>query len=113
MRQTKAKRKLLPERALSDIVTGVDLGIPLSRVIRDKNLTVNRMTVTKLVDWYRFLQASFSIKAKGKDVLRNSLFPPWLDPLAKDAQVNDDDWYYIGRFPWGEWKHRTSNDETK
>lgn len=84
-------RKLLSRRMLDAVETALELGVPLTRVIRKYNLSVTYPVVKKLLAYKDDPQA------------QASLFPEWLDQESDEVQVQPDGWTYSGFFPHGEW----------
>lgn len=100
------KRKLLTPTALSTLTEKVELGVPLSKAIRQMDLDLTRPTALKLVEIYLdYLELDvFHPTAQRIDV---SLFAPWMPIEGPAVQEQPDNWYYEGYFPLGEWICRT------
>lgn len=100
LRKTKAKRKLLAPDVLSDLHLKVSYGVPLSRAIRQAELNITPPVVTQLLKYWEL---------KNNDSVQASLFPVWLDKHNTEVQQNPDNWYYVGRFPFGSWHYDEDN----
>lgn len=94
MRSTRAKRKLVPQKLLAEIVELTTLGVPLTHSIKRVlgEADVSRPVIAKLVKYYNM----------DNEEVRMSIFPPWLNE-TEPVQENPDDWYYKGFFPFGRW----------
>lgn len=110
MKQTKAKRKLLAKDVLDALANKIELGVPLSRAIRDLKLDISNPTAKKLLNCYSILNSFDRLEfEESETVVNNSMFPAWLDKSSTNVQENPDGWIYVGYFPLGEWQHDTNN----
>ena len=102
MKRTSAKRKLVSETVLADCYKLSKLGVPVSRILRDKNLDITRQALAKLIELYGRWET-----APHKDCpqLHSSLFPSWLNHESEQVQTNPDGWTYTGYFPFGAWSY--------
>ncbi|MAF24370.1 hypothetical protein CL634_02110 [bacterium] len=102
-RRTSAKRKLLPKKVLAECYELQTLGVPLTKVIRDKELNITRSLLAKLLKYYKIIDDY----GPGNAVIavRKSLFPDWLVETKEQVQTNPDGWYYVGYFPKGQWHY--------
>jgi hypothetical protein len=91
-------RKLITEDTLSLLTEAIELGVPLSRAIRDQELSMSRPAVQKLVTQY----STWLFGAQDQGIY-DSLFPEW---LVHDEQVQPDNVRYLGYFPLGRWEQR-------
>ena len=96
MRGTKAKRFLLRPDVASAIHAEVALGVPVQRTMQNYGLTCSRPTLVKLLD--------AKLLAETNDVAKASLYPAWLDSDGEALQMQPEGWFYVGRFPLGEWQ---------
>jgi hypothetical protein len=101
MYTTSAKRKLLPRSTLSSIFDLTDIGVPLAKVLRDKDLDACRPVISKLLDSYA-LATRDDVMTKIRSRVFASLFPLWLEERP-EIQEQPDGWKYRGRFPTGRW----------
>jgi len=100
-RKTTAKRKLLAEPLLEDVITLYKLDVPLTAIIRNKKLQINRTSLRALI--------LFKVQHGHDDTCAKSLFPLWLDNNSEQVQESPQGWAYIGRFPFGKWVQECSN----
>lgn len=96
-------RKLVRFDVLSKVADDVILGIPLTRSMRQRNVTgITRPTVAKLVVCYNEMIAAMRTEGLNEaNVIFNSLDPAWLDdngPIVQESNIP-----YSGEFPAGEW----------
>jgi hypothetical protein len=106
-RRTTKARKLVSLPLLSKVCERVNMGVPLTRVIRQLNLDISRPCLASLLDAYITYTLSKD-REPGKTIF-NSLFPPWM-PEGEHIVMSPDSWCYVGRFPLGYWTHE--NDQT-
>lgn len=93
-------RKLVAYPLLSEIAYLRKLGVPLAKIIKDKNLDIKTGTLTNLLKWFENKSV----------VVQESLFPSWLEQDSVKVQDSPKDWYYRGHFPIGKWEQETLND---
>ena len=101
MKQTKARRKLLPEPTILKIKWRVDNGASLNKAIQLEDLEdVCNVTVGKLVRWHTEMEESIERDdSLLYECIRDSLFPLWvLNGEEQPEEIN-----YNGRFPYGYW----------
>ena len=84
------KRKLVPEPLLKKATELLDIGVPMSKVIRDQDLDISAPALATLVKYYKQDAAPIYL----------SLFPEWLDSLVITEQP--DNAVYNGYFPLGQ-----------
>ena len=96
-----AKRKLVPQAILIEVHDLHVIGVPLAKILRDKDLDACRPVISKLLDAYDLAQRE-DMTTKVRHKVFNSLFPVW---LAKEPTIQEqpDGWRYAGRFPTGQW----------
>ena len=96
-----AKRKLVPKQIIDDIYDLTSIGVPLAKVLKDKDLDACRPVIARLLDSYRLAhQDDMTLKVRG--TVYASLFPVWLQDTPA-VQEQPDGWKYQGRFPLGTW----------
>ena len=96
-----AKRKLVPQSIIVNIYELTDIGVPLAKVLKDKDLDACRPVIAKLLDAYRLAhKEDMTMKVRG--TVMSSLFPVWLQE-SPEVQEQPDGWKYQGRFPLGHW----------
>ncbi len=78
-------------------------GVPAARLVRDNKLTISRVHLIKLFNYYELYRQSAYNRVQ-TDVLANSLFPPWWIVNGSVIQSNPPNWSYEGVFPYGEWQ---------
>ena len=108
-RKTSAKRKLMPQSVLHEILCKANEGVPIARLLRNYELDLTRTTLASLLQQYALSATSL----QDQDTILASLFPPWLDEYSETSskvQQNPDGWYYQGYFPWGEWKQENDKN---
>lgn len=82
----------------------LDLGVPLAKIIRDLDLDINSTSAASLIRAYTIA----SNQVENASIVKNSLFPTWLDN-SQTIMSNPDGWYYTGFFPWGSWSYDSNN----
>jgi hypothetical protein len=87
------RRKLLTPRALNQLETLGDLGVPLATAMAKLELDMSRPSAKKLLDIHIDNDGEYS----------PSLFPDWLDAEGPHVQECPDNYTYIGFFPLGHW----------
>lgn len=102
-KKTAAKRKLVPKKVLASCFQLQQLGVPVTKIIRDKNLNITRALLVKLLAHYSIVDAYYG--QTNVIAIRNSLFPPWMDHDSQLVQSNPDGWSYVGYFPRGYWQY--------
>lgn len=100
LRRTKAKRKLINRKVLSQIYGRDILGVPLAKIVKQLDLDITPKAMSTLLYWYKETIEAHPETAK---VILDSLFPIWLDEESNLVQENPEGWVYIGRFPLGYW----------
>lgn len=88
------KRKLLPVKVLKHIADEQAKGVPLTKIIANKNLGMSRAAINSLLKAYLEISST---------TVKDSLEPKWLDNNICVAQEQPDNFVYIGTFPDGEW----------
>lgn len=88
------KRKLLPVTVLKRIADEQTKGVPLTKIIANRNLGMSRAAIASLLKAYSDVSST---------TVKDSLEPKWLDKELETAQEQPDDFVYIGTFPNGEW----------
>ena len=100
------KRKLLNELELQAVRKSYVLGVPLTRIIRDMQLSVSRLHLLKLLYIYNDIVEEELKANEERHQLRSAIFPIWLNN-TKGIIEQPNTWTYKGRFPFGEWMLRT------
>jgi hypothetical protein len=101
MKKTKAKRKLVSESVLKEVISREHLGVPLTKIIDQLGLDISRPSLRKLITYYSNLhRITENTYGGGPLNVRSSLFPVW---LQEDVQEQPDNFTYVGMFPWGMW----------
>jgi hypothetical protein len=98
------KRKLLSPTAYIAVHARLNMGVPLSRIIKDLQVAMSRPALSKLL---AANDTSFSPAVPVDDsiAIQNSLNPKWIDYDGPLVQEQPDDWKYVGYFPYGVWTH--------
>lgn len=100
---TKRLRKLVAREHLKEITDLSLIGVPLTRIIKDKNMDVSRPHLDKLVHLYQLSYIDKVYEEEQLQLITNSLFPPWIEP-DPIIQVQPETYKYRGRFPFGYWE---------
>ena len=100
------KRKLLNELELQAARKLYVIGVPLTKIIRDLQLSVSRLHLLKLFLIYNDIVEEELKVSKERHQLRSAIFPLWLNN-TKGIVEQPNEWTYKGRFPFGEWILRT------
>lgn len=100
---TSAKRKLLAQDVMNEVVKLRELGVPLNTIIRNKELQISRPLLKQLLQHYQTLLAMQAVDGTMVETYVDSLFPEWLDITNNQPQQQPDGWSYSGMFPLGEW----------
>lgn len=90
----KVPRKLFRKVLLVELAEKAVLGVPIAALRRTYNLDCSLPHLSKHIHYYAMF--------KDKQVVVDSLFPPWLND-AEDIQTENQQWKYSGLFPWGDW----------
>ncbi len=96
------QRKLLALHVLQDIERLMGLGVPLAKIVRDKQLDMSAMSVSKLIQYNNLIKHSES--AEVTKVVYYSLKAPWVDETLVNVQEQPATWLYTGEFPYGKWE---------
>jgi hypothetical protein len=94
-------RKLLAEHVLADAARLNRLGVPIRKIIRDKNLVISSPHFVKLLKWYNMISPDMS--TVGQILISESLFPEWVNQTLHCAQEQPPEYTYDGHFPQGHW----------
>lgn len=96
------KRKLITLPTMFLICDDLEIGVPLSRAMRNHDIGMSRPSVNKLVRHFEYLLAAenMEVNIHTCKAIRESLFPDW---LVTDEQEQPDSMYYNGNWPSGEW----------
>ena len=90
-------RVLASELLMQEIHGQKKLGVPVTKIINNLQLSISRSALVSLLDCYIFY-----IRTKDP-ILKANLFPEWLDKNSLSIQRQPHDVSYKGRFPWGQW----------
>jgi len=97
-------RKLIAKPLMVSLAELSKEGVPITVLIKKNNLAICRPHLRKLINLYNEgCSPSYVLDNK---LVHSSMFPPWLPEDAKDVMSTPDDWFYRGKFPYGEWLHR-------
>lgn len=96
-------RKLMNPKLYTQIQEKLDMGVPLTKVMKQLDITMSHPACSKLM---RYFEDSRDYSdPDGATIIHNSLFPKWLDADGPTVQEQPFDYKYIGYFPYGEWVH--------
>lgn len=99
--RTSAKRKLIPESDIIQVKQRVELGVPLNTAVRMLIPGLSNVAAIKLVNWHTEMEQALEEDDFFQyDIIKSSLFPPWL------PNPQPDDVTYVGHFPYGYWENK-------
>ncbi len=98
---------LIKQDTLVEIVELHDKGVPISKLIRDFNLSVANPTLQRLISYLNLaIVTSENNQYKTTKIIHKSLFPAWLNDAVGVEVSQPQEWYYKGIMPLGEWLKR-------
>lgn len=101
MRKSKAKRKLVTENEILNVLWRVENGVTLNTAVKIQFPDINPVSSIKLIKWYQELtEALDNDNIDLASTIRDSLFPSWI----VDGEPQPYNATYIGRFPYGYWE---------
>ena len=95
-------RKLLSPDVLDECLRLTKLGVPNSKIIRDKELDISHPHFAKLLNWWREIRAPETEPMKRTRMVR-SLNAPWVRAVDY-VQEQPESYTYNGWFPFGHWE---------
>lgn len=99
--------KLIKRAVLEEIQGLHNSGVPLSKLIRDFDLTITNPTLNRLlISLTAATVLSENNSYKHTSTLVKSLFPDWLEGAEGVEVTQPNEWKYIGLMPYGEWLKR-------
>ena len=102
---------LIQQEILMEVTDLHIKGVPVSKLLRDFDLTIAAPTLQRLINYLSIANNSVQDGEKllpnpTRDRIYNSLFPEWLDGIDQDEVSQPPDWYYKGTMPLGRWCKR-------
>ena len=96
--RTRAKRKLVPERVIKEVLHRTELGVTLNAAVKIVMPEMSNVAAIRLVQKYLEYQ---QCKKEDNEILAeriyDSLFPSWVEDEQPEYAT------YIGVFPYGHW----------
>lgn len=101
---------LIQQEILTEITELHSKGVPVSKLLRDYELSIASPTLQRLINYLSIANNSLTnddnLSNPTRDRIYASLFPEWLDGIDQDEVSQPPEWYYKGTMPLGEWLQR-------
>lgn len=96
--------KLIQFDVLKELHSRHELGVPVTRLIKDYELDISRPSLAKLIEYFDLYQVQYrDYYSYTVNTIKSSLNPEWLEKNCNIVQTQPKHYKYIGEMPLGYW----------